>query len=199
MDPVETAHRWRHRLPHWEVKGKAHFITIRCHGSLPEPVCRKVAEIEKSLAATEPRSEEYARLQRQYFLTVEKYIDRGMGFAPFHDDSACRILMDSFGPLQASGWVLIESVVMPNHVHFICLPETSALPMKEAIKQFKGRSARLVNQRLGRSGRFWQEDWFDRWMRNERELARCIDYLRRNPVKAKLASDWKQYPWRHPR
>jgi len=83
---------------------------------------------------------------------------------------------------------------MPNHVHLLIRKASdSGLSFKQALERLKGRSARLVNKALKRKGRFWQEDWFDRWMRDEPEHQRTIQYIRNNPVKARLCQDWASY------
>lgn len=46
---------------------------------------------------------------------------------------------------------------------------------------------------LGRSGRFWREDYYDTLIRDDRHLDRAIRYVEDNPVKAHLvecARDW---------
>lgn len=72
----------RSRLPHGEVEGHWHFVTIRCHGSLPTVAKLKLKEIHDSLQNIDALSEEFHQLQRRYFLTTEKYLDAGSGFDP---------------------------------------------------------------------------------------------------------------------
>jgi len=46
---------------------------------------------------------------------------------------------------------------------------------------------------LGRTGAFWHDDYFDRYMRDEDHLIRTVRYVEQNPVKAGLVdtdSDW---------
>jgi REP element-mobilizing transposase RayT len=46
---------------------------------------------------------------------------------------------------------------------------------------------------LGRRGRFWQKEYFDRYIRNARHFAKVAAYIENNPVKARLcekAEDW---------
>lgn len=193
----DTRERWRHRLPHWEVTGRPHFITIRCAGSLPADVLGRVREIHAHLAATAPASPQFAALQRQYFSTCEKYLDRSEGFAPFHTPAAAKIVLGTWRALSAStGWQPVQAVVMPNHVHFlIAAISENPTPLRTALRQWKGHVARRANLQLGRRGAFWQEDWFDRWMRNDAEEERVLDYIRQNPVKAGLVRTWSDWPW----
>lgn len=196
MDMIPTRERWRSRLPHWEVEGKWHFVTIRCHGSLPQAVKVRLNDIHQSLQAIEAQSPEFVQLQRRYFLTVEKYLDVGSGFAPFREPKVCELCLDAMMTMQTEGWLVGEATVMPNHVHLLILRHDSEFSLKQILQRFKGRSARRFNQALKRTGRFWQEDWFDRWMRHESERTKTVAYIRNNPVKATLTKYWADYPWR---
>lgn len=195
MEP-HTLKRWRNRLPHWEVEKGTYFITIRCQGSLPAVVQRKIKELKASLEQIESQSEAFDQLQRQIFMTAEKYLDRGEGFAPFSDASCCQTFASELKTI-ATDWHVADWVIMPNHVHFVLLDNGSAVSLSEALRKFKGRSARACNLTLGRGGTFWQRDWFDRWMRNESELAKVRRYIEQNPVKAKLVEKANDYPWLH--
>lgn len=157
---------------------------------------RKIREIHGALKSTAASSDAFHQLQRQYFLTAEKYLDQGLGFAPFNDGECCDLLMALIERIVVDGWNVGEAVIMPNHIHLLIKEGECPLPLQQLLKFFKGRSARRLNLQLNREGRFWQEDWFDRWMRNEGELIKTIRYIRENPVKAKLVGDWTDYPWR---
>ena len=198
MNEPITIRRWRNRLPHWEVDRQAHFITIRCHGSLPKSVQLKVLEIRKTLETIPAQSPEFSQLQRQYFLTCEKYLDKGEGFAPFKDAGICDACLKAQAAMEQEGWQLIQSVLMPNHIHIMIRRRESAYNLQMILKRFKGRSARWGNQQLQRTGHFWQEDWFDRWIRNETEYQKTQHYIRHNPVKAGLVSHVEDYPWLKP-
>jgi hypothetical protein len=49
---------------------------------------------------------------------------------------------------------------------------------------------------LGRTGKpFWQEEYFDRIVRTEREFSRIRCYIERNPVKAALVANPEEFQW----
>ena len=53
-----------------------------------------------------------------------------------------------------------------------------------------------INRLLRRTGKLWQDDYFDRLMRNEKQFRTAIEYVINNPVKAGLV-DWpfvQSYP-----
>jgi putative transposase len=84
--------------------------------------------------------------------------------------------------------VRILSVVMPNHVHvlFVQNPEYE---LQRIIRSWKSYTTRQINSLLQRSGRFWQQDYFDRIVRNQEHLGNCVRYIRRNPNRATLLAD----------
>lgn len=84
---------------------------------------------------------------------------------------------------------------MPNHVHLLVEPSAAAEPLKKTLRGWKWHTAKKANRLLGRTGPFWQSDWFDRWSRNDSETARMRDYIRNNPVKAGLVSRCEDHPW----
>jgi hypothetical protein len=57
------------------------------------------------------------------------------------------------------------------------------------------RFSRLANVLLNRSGKFWQEDYYDTLIRDEAHLKRAIRYTEQNPVKAFLAKAAREWPW----
>ena len=84
-------------------------------------------------------------------------------------------------------------VVMPNHVHILLTPwiEPSVV-----LRQVKGASARSANKVLGLTGQpFWQDESYDRLVRNPAEFDRIENYILQNPVKAGLVQSAEEYPW----
>jgi putative transposase len=84
-------------------------------------------------------------------------------------------------------------VVMANHVHLLIEP---SVPLARITKVLKGFTARRANQLLGRTGeRFWQEESYDHWVRNEQEFYRIAAYIERNPVAAGLVEKPEDWAW----
>lgn len=79
MHVVETTRFRRRKLPHWEIKNGRYFVTVRLADSLTDPVVARLHEIHRDLSAIEPASAQFAALPRQYFATMEKYLDAGTG------------------------------------------------------------------------------------------------------------------------
>ena len=83
---------------------------------------------------------------------------------------------------------------MPNHVHALLTPEPS-VSLAGAMHRIKGASSREINRLFGRSGRLWQPESLDRWIRDETHFEGVRRYIEWNPVKAKLCRDPKLWPW----
>jgi REP element-mobilizing transposase RayT len=84
-------------------------------------------------------------------------------------------------------------VIMPNHVRLLCTPVIS---LPELVRRVKGPTAHLANGLLGRRGeKFWQEEYFDRIVRNNDEFSRIRRYIEWNPVKAGLVAQPEQFRW----
>src|SRR5215204_4467691 len=94
---------------------------------------------------------------------------------------------------HASRYKLISWVVMPNHAHFLIKPINNH-SLSEIMKKFKSFTSHEANRLLQKSGKFWQADYFDRYIRNHEHFEKTIAYIENNPVKAKLckqADEWK--------
>ena len=81
-------------------------------------------------------------------------------------------------------------VVMPNHVHGIVVLGHDAVdgqgrvPLSEVVRGFKTYAARRVNGIRGVSGTpVWQRNYYDRVIRDERELQNIRRYIAENPAR----------------
>ena len=52
-----------------------------------------------------------------------------------------------------------------------------------------------ANRALERSGKFWQKESFDHYVRDKKEFWRILNYILNNPVKAGLVEKWEDYPF----
>jgi REP element-mobilizing transposase RayT len=96
-------------------------------------------------------------------------------------------------------WDVYAVVVMPDHVHVLAQPlrrpEGGAFDLGDPVKSAKGFSARKINLLRRAQGSIWQDERYDRIVRDEPELFEKWQYIRNNPVKNKLATMPEEYPW----
>ena len=84
-------------------------------------------------------------------------------------------------------------VVMPNHVHLLILPQA---PVPVVMRWWKGSTAKRANQILARTGQpFWQEEFYDHYLRTPRQMSRTMPYIEQNPVTGGLVSSAEEWVW----
>jgi len=91
-------------------------------------------------------------------------------------------------------------VVMPDHVHLIFTPlihpvRLEVCSLGEIMDAIKGASAHKINRLLGRNGKVWQMESFDRVLRCSEKLDEKVHYILNNPVRRQLVSFPEEYPW----
>jgi REP element-mobilizing transposase RayT len=90
-------------------------------------------------------------------------------------------------------------VVMPDHVHLALTPrrdeEGRNYSIPKIMQEVKSVSAHRINKQTRHMGRVWQEESFDRALRNEEDLASKIEYMINNPVRAGLVVTPAAYRW----
>lgn len=90
---------------------------------------------------------------------------------------------------------LLAAIVMPDHVHLILITKNDNT-LSQIMKGIKGKSAREINKVRNAKGSIWQDESFDRIIRDENELLEKLNYMLNNPVKAGLADDaWQYHGW----
>jgi REP element-mobilizing transposase RayT len=186
---------WYDNHPHWVVDHGCYCVTLRCKGSLPSTIRAQLSEIGETLAQTRLADAEAESLRRQHFAILDRTLDAGKGPLPFTGKTAT-YLHQWIADYSVDGLAFDHWVIMPNHWHLITKPITfdTLEASKATWRRFKARSARYVNQIMQTTGPFWQNSLYDRWIRDEAEYERWINYLRNNPVKARLATRPEDFP-----
>lgn len=90
-------------------------------------------------------------------------------------------------------------VVMPDHVHLIVQPqlktESTFWSLGEIMKSVKGYSSKQIAIAMNHIGVVWQDERYDRIIRNPQEFENFWNYIRLNPVRANLCETPDQYPF----
>ncbi len=190
----EVRVRERGRLPHWEKDAGLYFITFRLADSLPESVLKKIAERHWILTETKRTGAHLSPSQEVLVAEfspakLEDYFDRGAGACSLRDPCVGELMADALRFWEGKRYRLLAWCVMPNHVHVVCrlLPGQE---LSKVLQGWKSSTARKANEMLGRSGVFWQREYYDRLIRDGEELDRAVRYVVSNPEKAGL-KEWK--------
>ena len=83
--------------------------------------------------------------------------------------------------------------LMPNHVHFIAVPESED-GLRRAIGEAHKRYSNRINSREGWRGHLWQGR-FSSYPLDETYLLTASRYIEMNPVRARLVKSPENYPW----
>jgi len=95
------------------------------------------------------------------------------------------------GESKRYGLKILAYCLMPNHVHFIAVPESDD-SMGNVFKYVNMKYSQYYNKKIGSGGHLFQGRFFSSVM-DERYLIACARYIERNPVRAKMVkipSDW---------
>ena len=88
---------------------------------------------------------------------------------------------------------------MPDHIHLMLKPVVSEsnaeFSLSKGLQGIKGFSAREINKTRGTKGTLWQDESFDRIVRDYDECLEKWNYLRNNPVKTGLCQVPEEYPF----
>ena len=83
---------------------------------------------------------------------------------------------------------------MPNHVHALIIPSPGH-ELLRILQSLKAYTANEANKLIGGTGRFWQPESFDRYVRDANHYAKVVAYLENNPVKARLCRQPEDWPY----
>jgi type I restriction enzyme R subunit len=190
------------KLPHWSQAGTLCFITWRTWDSMPS---RVVSDWNRQrddwllLHGVDPRKpnwlSELAKADESWLGKYRsetsdrwnEHLDSCHGSCVLRRPDLAKIVADSLLHFDGNRYDLTDFVVMPNHVHILAAfrDEDGMLNQCESWKHF---TATKINRLLQRTGRFWQQDDFDRLVRSVEQFEHLQRYISDNPKRAKLIS-----------
>jgi len=183
-------------MPHIERPGAIYFVTFRLGDSLTGQMLQRLRRERRRLEETARqeglplRPEDAWRINRAYRRQVEAALDQAHGNCRLKNSPVAQIVCNALQRFDGERYILGPWCLMPNHVHVLVRPlDGHALP--DILQSWKSYTAKAANRLLGRSGPFWQREYYDHVVRNEQELQRCTDYIVSNPARACLA----EWPW----
>jgi len=107
------------------------------------------------------------------------------------------IISSAFRYHNDQRYKLLAYCIMPNHVHVLILPLRQAsgeiFPLARITYTWKRYTTNQINALLGKNGSLWQQESYDHLVEDEIGLARIIEYILENPVKAGLVDNWKEW------
>jgi REP element-mobilizing transposase RayT len=129
--------------------------------------------------------------------TLERHIDDelhlGRGSCALKSQRIAEEVIATWRLFDRKRYELFAWCVMPNHVHVV-LRLFRGDDLDRVLHSWKSYTANFANRLLGRTGAFWQREYFDRLIRSDADLEDTIEYVVRNPERAGL-TNWP-YVWR---
>jgi REP element-mobilizing transposase RayT len=84
------------------------------------------------------------------------------------------------------------AIVMPDHVHLL-LRLKEGYSLSRIMHGIKGASAHKINLHRGTKGQVWQNESYDRIVRNGKEFDDKLKYMFNNPLKKGLTDNPSNY------
>lgn len=200
FDPESDVFIVERNLPHWSQPGAVTFITWRTEDSMPKPVLDQWFDDRNrwlqahgiDLTAPNWRDQVMKLVPRESKEFLDRLwnhwhdtLDAGRGACVLRRADLARIVADSLHYFDNQRYLMLDFVVMPNHVHLMAsFPDEKA--MLAQCESWKHFTATQINRRLGQKGRFWQQDAFDHLVRTEEQFQYLRRYIADNPEKARL-------------
>jgi REP element-mobilizing transposase RayT len=175
---------WHSRgyLPHFDEPGLTQMITFRLADSLsPDRLLRLRGQFPATASGA-------------YSNAIENELDAGAGACWLRDPRIAEMVENVLLHGDGKKYFLLCWVVMPNHVHVV-IQTIPGWPLDAIVRDWKSFSGREANRLLGRTGAFWQPDYFDRYIRDPDHLEDAGRYIHYNPVKAGLCNAMEDWPW----
>jgi REP element-mobilizing transposase RayT len=177
-------HAWHSRgyIPHYDEPGLFQLLTFRLHDSLPAQVVASLHDSRQDLTDVQRRT------------ACEDYLDSCRGACHLRDSRIAELAQGTLLHFDGERYRLLAWVVMPNHLHVLA-QFMAEHPLPKVVHSWKSYIANQANKLLGRSGQFWQREYFDRFIRNETHYLNAVQYVEWNPVKAGLAERPERWPF----
>ena len=136
------------------------------------------------------RKGRYSEPGREYLVTIVTHL-REQWFKDFY---STRLMVKEMQRLEREGSVTwLAWVVMPDHFYAL-LSLDGRVSLSEAMNKLKGRSARVINKLLDRTGPFWQSSFYDHALRREEDRLQLARYVVANPLRAGIVERLGDYP-----
>ena len=168
-------------LPHWELDGSVYFITFNTWKKLKlTPAARQIV-LDSCLF--------FHGKRYQIFVLVVMPDHVHMLMQPLPKEVGSSSLADNDNKDLQAGSLSHRSLSHRGQ------SEQEYWSVGSIMHSIKSYSAKQIPKVMNHIGKVWQSERFDRIVRNDRELANIWQYIRQNPVKAKLANTPEAYPF----
>jgi putative transposase len=126
-----------------------------------------------------------------YFVTTKCW----QNVAVFQVTEVANIAVEKLLEYRGKGnYLLHEFVVMPNHLHLTLTPANS-ISLEKAIQLIKGGTSYGIHRVRAKKIQIWQSGFHESRIRDAIDYRSKSDYIRFNPVVAKLVERPEDWPF----
>jgi len=104
----------------------------------------------------------------------------------FRHERWARLMLSTLNHYDGTGYKLHAYVIMPDHLHLLITPFES---VEKSVQLIKGGFSFRAKRELQWNGEIWQPGFTDHRIRDEEDWMRHLEYIRQNPIDAKLVED----------
>jgi putative transposase len=108
----------------------------------------------------------------------------------FRVERWARLMVSTLKHYDGSGYKLHAYVIMPDHLHLLMTPIES---VEKSMQLIKGGFSFRAKRELQWNGDIWQPGFTDHRIRDAEDWKRHLQYIRSNPLEARLAEDIALY------
>jgi putative transposase len=135
-----------------------------------------------------PTREEVHKRGDIYFVSTQT-----AGRKPFFRHQRwAQLMVATLGQYGETSFDLHAYIVMPDYLHLLL---TSFETVEKAVQLIKGGFSYRARRELEWRGEIWQQGFADQRIRGREDWERHLQYIRMNPVKARLAEESESYPF----
>jgi putative transposase len=196
LNPWEEIERSRNKLPHWQQDGATYFLTFRLADAIPKAKCDQWLDERDQWLDRHPKPwtpEIETEYHNRFSSVIDRWLDAGHGSCVLREVEIRGMVESALRHFDQDRYSLHSWIIMPNHVHAPA-SLSRGWKLEQVLHSWKSYTAQRINQRLGKSGELWQEDSYNRLIRNAGHFANVVSYIKRNPEKARLGDNsWTLY------
>jgi putative transposase len=125
-----------------------------------------------------------------YFITASTWGHRSL----FQSERMAQLFIETiFHYRKERRFLIHEFVVMPTHFHLLLTP--SEITLERAVQFIKGGFSYRVKKDLALNIEVWERGYIDHRIRDAGDYSRHVEYIRQNPVEARLVARAGDYAY----
>jgi putative transposase len=179
FDPNQDVRMYHRNLPHWRQNGATYFVTFRLFDSLPDNLAKELDVIRRMLNAESDHQTALVERDREYFRAMKGFLDKGYGACWLREPDVQHMMVTAMLSFDTKRYELGDFAVMPNHVHVLVRPLPD-FELEDILHGWKGYTGHEINRIANRRGAVWQDESYDRLVRDSLEFERIGRYIRNN-------------------